>query len=137
MRNMEQQRLIERLARVFTNFPEVEAVYLFGSWAKGIADSKSDIDLALVTNQSLGSKKLDILAALTAEGIDNVDLVTLDTDDVVLRFEAVSPNCLIYARAGFDHGSYYSRVIREYFDFQPYLDRQRAAMKRRLAGGQG
>jgi predicted nucleotidyltransferase len=137
MRNMEQQGLIDRLARVFTGFPEVEAVYLFGSWAKGSADRESDLDLALVTSQPLGSKKLDILTALTAEGIDNVDLATLDTDDVVLRFEAVSPNRLVYARAGFDHGSYYSRVIREYFDFLPYLERQRAAMKRRLTGGQG
>lgn len=135
MQNMNLQNLKTIIAKVLAGFSDVQAAYLFGSWAKGKAGRDSDIDLALVTRRPLGSEKIDILAALTAEGIDNVDLISLDTDDVVLRFEAVSPNRLIYARADFDHGSYYSRVIREYFDFQPYLDRQRDAMKRRLAGG--
>jgi predicted nucleotidyltransferase len=135
MQNTNPQKLMTIIAKVLAGFPDVEAAYLFGSWAKGTAGRDSDLDLALVTRRPLGSEKIDILAALTAEGVDNVDLVTLDTDDVVLRFEAVSPNRLVYARADFDHGSYYSRVIREYFDFQPYLDRQRDAMKRRLAGG--
>ena len=125
----------DRLREVFAGFPEVEAVYLFGSVAEGRANAASDIDLGLVVSSPLGVRKLDILAELTAAGIDNVDLVTLDTDDIVLRFEVVGANRLIYARETFDHGTYFSRTVREYFDFQPYLDVQRKAYKERLERG--
>lgn len=121
-----------RIARVLAAFPEIQAAYLFGSAAVGRATRESDLDLAVVVDQPLGGRKLDILMALAEEGFDRVDLVSLDTDDVVLRFEAVRPNCLAYARQGFDHGAYYSRVVREYFDFMPFLQRQREAMRRRL-----
>jgi len=127
----EQDDLKNRLARVLGNFPEVAAAYLFGSQAEGHARSDSDLDIALVVKQPLGLRKLEILAALTAEGLDNVDLVALITEDVVLRFEAVRLNRLVYAQEGFDRGGYYSRTIREYLDFLPYLKVQRAACKRR------
>ena len=125
----------DRLRKVFAGFPEVEAVYLFGSMAEGHANAGSDIDLGLVVSKPLGIRKLDILAELTTAGVDNVDLVTLDTNDIVLRFEVVGPNQLIYARETFDHGTYFSRTVREYFDFQPYLEVQRKAFKERLERG--
>jgi hypothetical protein len=85
----------------------------------------------------LEARKLDLLAELMNAGFDNVDLVLLEEADPALKFEAVRPNRLVFARPGFDRGSYYWRVIREYFDFEPYLRIQRQALKRRLAGGQG
>jgi len=91
-----------RLARVLSQFPEIAAAYLFGSAARGRAGPESDLDIAVVTTSPLGSRKLDLLTALTAEGLDRVDLVSLDTDDVVLRFEAVHPNQLVYAADHFD-----------------------------------
>jgi predicted nucleotidyltransferase len=125
------------IVQVLDGYPAVEAAYLFGSYARGTATGDSDIDLALVGNaRSLAADKLDILAGLASAGLDDVDLVILDGADTVLRFEAVSPNCLLYARQGFDHGSYYSRVMREYFDFQPYLRVQRESLKAGLLDGQ-
>jgi uncharacterized protein len=125
--------LPSRLERVFEGFPEVSAVYLFGSWALGSARPESDLDLAVVSESpDARAYRLDLLAELAKEGIDNVDLVFLDTADVVLRFEAVRPNRLIYARDTFDHGGYYSKTLRQYFDFLPHLNTQREAYKRRI-----
>lgn len=128
--------LKERLTRVFVRFPGIEAVYLFGSAATGRAGPESDLDLAVVPARGAAIPKLEIVTALVAAGYDRVDLVSLDTDDVVLRFEAVRPNRLVYATAGFDHGQFFSRVVREYFDFEPYLRRQREALRQRLHGAQ-
>lgn len=130
--DVEQKHLVACLMDALGAFPEVEAAYLFGSAAEGRAGVESDLDLALVVSRPLGTSRLDILTALAAEGLDNVDLVSLDTEDVVLRFEAVRLNRLVYAREGFDRGAFYSRVIREYLDLLPYLEAQRAAYKRRL-----
>jgi predicted nucleotidyltransferase len=124
------------LAGVFASFPEVEAVYLFGSHAEGRGGRESDIDLGVVPGSPEARKrKLEILTALVHAGYDQVDLVFIGPENVTLRFEAVRPNRLIYAREGFDHGSYYSRALREYWDFLPILRIQREAFKRRLQGG--
>ena len=125
-----------QLADVLRTFPEIRAAFLFGSRAEGRGRPDSDIDLALVpASPALRDRKLDILAALAGAGFDNVDLVILDTDDVVLRFQAVSPNRLVFAAQGFDRGTYFSRAVREYFDLLPILEVQRAAYKRRLLHG--
>jgi hypothetical protein len=95
------------------------------------------VDLALVGPRDvLQGLKLDMLADLTAAGVDRVDLVLLDGADPSLRFEAVHANCLVFARPEFDHGSYFSRTVREYFDLEPYLNIQRQAYKQRLLHGQ-
>lgn len=122
------------LTKVLQGFPEIEAVFLFGSAASGTAKAGSDLDLAVVPSRPLGARRLDLLAALAEAGLDAVDLVSLETEDVVLRFEAVRPNRLVYARASFDRGGYYSRALREYLDFLPFLEVQREAFKRRLVG---
>jgi len=129
--------LAERLQPLWRHYPAVEAVYLFGSAASGRAGTDSDIDLGVVGPlRFLRPLKLDLLAGLVNEGVERADLVLLEESDPILRFEAVRPNRLIYARPDFDHGSYYSRTVREYFDLEPYLHVQREAMKRRLLGGE-
>ena len=128
--------IAQRLQSVLQAYPEIEAAFLFGSRAEGRARADSDIDVALVgPGETLASRKLDVLTELTRVGLDHVDLVLLDGADPALRFEAVRPNCLVYAKPEFDRGSYYSLALREYFDFEPYLRIQRQALKQRLSGG--
>lgn len=127
----------EIIKQIVSDFPQVEAAFLFGSYAKGRAKKHSDIDLALVPMRGEPRlPKLDILAAFAKAGLEHVDLVDLGQCDPIVRFEAVSPNVLLYARSQFDRGSYYSRTVREYFDLQPLLKVQRQALRRRLANGQ-
>lgn len=78
--------------------------------------------------------KLDVLAALTRQGFDNIDLVFLNTADTVTQYEAVRLNKLLYSTAAFDQGYYYSKIVREYLDLLPYLEVQRNAYKERLLG---
>ncbi|MBI5952601.1 MAG: nucleotidyltransferase domain-containing protein [Chloroflexi bacterium] len=121
------------LPEIFKKYPDIQAVYLFGSVASGKANSQSDIDLAVVPRTpSLREKKLDILADLTRHGFNNVDIVFLDIRDIVVRFEAVRQNRLIYCAQDFDAGSFFSLTIRQYFDFLPYLKVQREAYKQRI-----
>ena len=60
------------------------------------------------TVQKYRQHKLDLLADLVEAGLDDVDLVVLgpedETRDVVLQFEALKHNALLYARDGFDRG---------------------------------
>lgn len=124
------------LTEVFRNYHEIQAVYLFGSVAQEKARFGSDVDLGIVTgNPSLHGKRLDILADLARLGFCDVDLVFLDVEDIVTRFEIVKHNKVIYRTTDFDRGEMYSRTLRQYFDFLPYLKVQREALKRRILNG--
>ncbi|MBN2389280.1 MAG: nucleotidyltransferase domain-containing protein [Anaerolineae bacterium] len=128
---------LEILPRVFAKYPDIQAVYLFGSRAAGTARATSDLDLAIVPrHHQVRQRRLDILADLARHGFCDVDLVFLDTDDITLRYEAVRQNRLVYQTTDFDRGALYSIIVRQYFDFLPYLDVQREAYKRRILDGQ-
>ncbi|MBM3145747.1 MAG: nucleotidyltransferase domain-containing protein [Chloroflexi bacterium] len=113
---------LQNLTVIFRQYPDVRAVYLFGSRVTEKTHPESDLDLAIIPDTDQARlRKLDILADLARQGYDNVDLVILDTDDIILKYEAIRHNQLIYHTDDFDRGSMYSLVVRQYLDFQPYL----------------
>ncbi|MBI3958996.1 MAG: nucleotidyltransferase domain-containing protein [Chloroflexi bacterium] len=124
-----------KLIAVFARYPEIQAVYLFGSGASGRTHAESDLDLAILSSPSLAARKLDILTDLARQGICNVDLIFLERADIVLRYEAVRLNQLVYTTPNFDRGELYSNVVRQYLDFLPYLEVQRQAYKRKVLSG--
>jgi len=127
---------ISALGEVFRAYPAIRAVYVFGSIGTGKARHGSDLDLAIVSHsKTLRRKKLALLTDLASRGFCNVDLVFLDSEDIVLNYEAVRQNRVIYATPDFDRGSMYSKIVRQYLDFAPYLKKQREAYKRRIESG--
>ncbi len=130
----------ERLKTVFARYPQIWAVYLFGSWAEGRARADSDIDLGVVLRpKTPPPDKLDVLTDLVKAGYENVDVVFLDPAeirDIVLWFEVVRHNRVVYATEDFDRGTLFSRIVRMYWDFLPILEIQRRAYKERILHGQ-
>ncbi|GAB4490273.1 MAG: nucleotidyltransferase domain-containing protein [Anaerolineales bacterium] len=126
---------LEAIPQIFCKYPSVLAVYLFGSYAAGKPRFDSDVDLAIVPrDEKAREHMLEMMADLIRKVYDRIDLVILDTQDVVLRFEAVRHNRLLYRTPEFDPGTYTSRIAREYWDFLPYLNVQRRALKQRILG---
>ena len=127
---------VDKLVNIFESYPDIQAVYLYGSVIEGRTHAESDLDLAIMPRTgSVRARKLDLLADLVRHGFASADIVFLDTDDIVLKYEAVRPKCLIYAADDFDRGTTYSRIVRQYLDFLPYLEVQRAAYKRNILHG--
>lgn len=77
----------------FSAFPEVVAVYLFGSAARGTRGKRSDVDIAVLTRERgtsrRGSRSLVeyVQAACDILGTDRVDVVLIDRAPVALRHE--------------------------------------------------
>lgn len=127
---------LTRLTDIFRKYREIQAVYLFGSAAEGRAGPESDLDLAIVPRSPAArERRLEILTDLAGAGFCNVDLVFLDTDDIVLKYEAVRLNRVIYQTDDFDRGETYSIIVRQYLDFLPYLEVQREAYRRSILNG--
>lgn len=104
---------LERLSDIFSTYPDIQAVYLFGSAVTGRLHAESDLDLAIVPRPGAGElPRLDILTDLARAGFCRVDLVILDTDNIVLKHGVVRHNRLIYQTEDFDRGAYFSIVVR-------------------------
>jgi len=126
---------VDQLRSVFAEHPAVRAAYLFGSEATDRSQSNSDVDLAVVVDEGRwdSSDKIQLITeCMDAAERDRVDIVVLNGAPLVLQFEAVRPNRPLYGAADFDHGDFFSRILRMYWDFVPYLRHQRKAYKRRL-----
>jgi predicted nucleotidyltransferase len=128
---------LDPLPGILTRYLDIQEVYLFGSAAEAKEQPDSDIDLAIVPrSRELRKRRLDIMADLARAGFGRVDLLFLDVDDIVVKFEAVRQNRIIYQAEDLERGAFYSRIVRQNWDFLPYLAIQRRAFKRRLLDGQ-
>lgn len=118
---------------MFAGYPGVAAVWLFGSQARGEARTGSDVDLAVEpADSSIRERKLDMLTDLVRAGFENVDLVILDRDDPVLRYEAIGPNAVVYAAPDFDPAEAWVQALRRFLDTAPLRRRVREAYYERL-----
>jgi hypothetical protein len=124
-----------RLREVFAAHPAVRAAYVFGSVAADRERSSSDLDLGIVVDPDRwdpSDHKISLIGdCMDAAKRDRVDLVVLNDAPLVLQFEAVRLNEPLYRADDFDHGAFISRVVRMYWDFEPYLDYQRKVYKER------
>jgi hypothetical protein len=125
----------DRLRAVFAARPAVRGAYVFGSVAAEREGRGSDLDLGIVVDEDIWdpSDKVPLIGdCMDAARRDWIDLVVLNDAPLVLQFEAVRPNEILYAADDFEPGGFTSKVLRMYWDFQPHLRRQRKAYKRRL-----
>ena len=83
---METEQIIQEARRLIKGeLDEKHQAFLFGSWAKGTATSKSDVDIAIDGEQSLSDEQLSALRRLletipTLRKIDLIDLRRVDAE---------------------------------------------------------
>lgn len=85
-------RLLGRLTHVFTTYPDLESVVLFGSRATGTASPWSDIDLATTGvrhRRTLGRLKLDLEDLDIPQRCDVVALELVRHEPLLRHIEAV------------------------------------------------
>ena len=109
----------------FSAFPEVVAVYLFGSAARGTRGKRSDVDIAVLTRAKGTSHRRSrslveyVQAACDALGTDNVDVVLLHRAPIALRHEVFREGKPLLVR---DPGALFRFRLessREYLDTLP------------------
>lgn len=117
-----------KLAEIFEAYPEVIAVYVFGSYLEKKEEAR-DVDLAVLLEQSVKSQAdtylslypclAEVLAPLEP------DLMFLQSASLPVRFEAVSSGKVIYSRDDERRTDFEYIVSGEYMDFRYHLDMAR------------
>jgi uncharacterized protein len=128
------------LRQVLGTRPEVVAVYLFGSLARGRARDDSDIDVAVLLAPDFDVDahrlyRLDRANELASALRRPVDVVLLNVAPLVLRNQVLSYGQLVYETNRRQRVDYEVRSRQAYFDFRPILDRIYAALRRQLKEG--
>lgn len=94
----ELQRAAGRLAKD----PRVQAIYGFGSRARGKPGRRSDVDLGvlLVSDEPLSLREELLLRAEVVEELrrDDIDLVILNQAPPLLAYEVVAADCRLFSR---------------------------------------
>ena len=127
------QMNLKKLKKIFAEYNKIKAAYLFGSCATGKQNRNSDLDIGILLAEDYDEMiKLDILTKLTKSNFDNVDLVIINNVSILVKYEVIKHNQLIYCKEDFDSSAYFSKIIRLFLDFKPYLEVQRMYLKERI-----
>ncbi len=109
----------------FSAFPEVVAVYLFGSAARGTRGRRSDVDIAVLTRPRGTSHRRSrslveyVQAACDALGTDDVDVVLLHRAPIALRHEVFREGKPLLVRDPEALARFRLESSREYLDTIP------------------
>lgn len=107
--------------------------FLFGSSVTRDVDSANDVDVAVSFARPVSLLEQSELAAQLEELVGRaVDVVDLDQASTVLRWEIVRSGVAVCARDPRDVLEFRARVPLEYFDLQPFLEREADGLRRVL-----
>jgi predicted nucleotidyltransferase len=110
--------------------------YLFGSKAKGYANERSDWDIAIYVTESIKRNGLwpafELEAQLSRAVKATVQVTILNTPlPPVFAFEILKDGILLIDRGPNLRMDFENRILRQYHDWQYFLNRQMEAERRR------
>jgi len=119
---------------LFSGYPHVLSAYLFGSTALGIANSDSDMDIAIRIDKSLASGSyLDLRIQLTDDLEKHlgckVDIVVLNTASLKMIHQVIVNGRLLFSRDLDKELDYLVQKRKEYFDFKYYINKDIQEMR--------
>lgn len=123
----DKDKSISEIKTYFESRPDVDAVYLFGSTAKGFARKKSDIDLAVlfannITAMERFEHKLAIANDLERLLETKIDVVDMESADLFLLRQIMLHKKLLIDKNTERRVSFEVKKRREYFDRKHFYD---------------
>lgn len=113
MNNIQFRKKINEIIKKLSKFREVEAIYLFGSVARGNTHKLSDIDICVIEK-----KGAEII--YFEEGFDIVSFWNMP---LAIRFRIFKEGKALFVRDKMYIDRVKINTLREYLDFKPLIDR--------------
>ena len=134
--------LIEKLKALLEPKSEIAAAYLYGSFAKGAAGRLSDVDVAVLLDESVFLKefpfgyKAELLAdVMKALRTNSVDLVVANNAPPFLRFQITRYGRLIFSRSEVLRIEFQVKSVADYNDIKHLLGIRNKYLSERLRNG--
>lgn len=121
------KEIIEKITKYFSRKPQVVAVYLYGSFARGEAKKDSDIDLGVVLVEKEDYRPFEIPQVVFSQDLSellNKEVEVQDLSACSLEFShrVLSEGKLIFCLDHAKRIDFETMIIRKYFDLKPYFE---------------
>lgn len=110
----------------FINQYGIKLIYIFGSYAKGTSNEKSDVDIAVLLEDNYNPlDKINLLGEFCdALKRDDIDFVILNSSNPILKHQVIKYGKLIYMEDEIIKVIFESRVQKEYMDMEHFRKTQ-------------
>jgi predicted nucleotidyltransferase len=117
----------DNVRKYFENKPEIAAVYLFGSFAKGYAKKYSDIDIAVLVKNRKSFSGFDTPRTRYTYDLEKlmrkkVEVQDLDSVSVDFAQRVISEGKILLGLESKKRVEFEEKVLRMYFDMKPFFD---------------
>lgn len=129
---------VENIIKVLVNEKDILFAYLFGSYAKGTQDEKSDIDIAVYLIDEKILEKYPLYPSRVAIKIENildkkkVDVRILNGSTLRFRNQVLMHGKLLHSKDEKKRIEFETSSLSQYYDFKPHIDMYDAARRARL-----
>jgi predicted nucleotidyltransferase len=120
VRNVDKNKTLMKIVRELKKKKVVEAIYIFGSYAKGTQLPFSDIDICVVTHKGI---PLYTKAGLLSGSSERIEISAFWDMPVYIRYRILSQGKSMFIRNPDFMNRVTAETLREYFDFKPVIER--------------
>lgn len=127
--------LAAELKAFFAGRPEVIAAYLFGSRARGVARRDSDVDVAVLPDETVTDGleyRLGLAEELESKVGAAVDVVVLPDAPLLLQFQVFKHGRIVFERDADRRALYQALTMARYYGHCRYLDFHGAALRKAI-----
>jgi len=131
-----------QLASYFASLDHVLLAYIFGSQARGQAGPLSDLDIAVLLDETLDADRsfdmrLEIIGGvMDILRIKDIDVVILNQAPLALRYRVLRDGVLLYCHDPNARVEFTARTVSAYLDFKPVIERHEGAILERARKGE-
>ncbi|HOW13693.1 nucleotidyltransferase domain-containing protein [Methanosarcina sp.] len=132
------EQLEQKLREFFSEFDNVTLAYLFGSTVRGESNCLSDIDIAVLLDDTLLQKEsfdlqLELISKLTEVlKTDDIDLVVLNDSPLLLTYNIIRDGIILKSdeplRVKFE-----TKIMSRYLDERYHIERHAKESLKRIA----
>ncbi|MGA1839021.1 MAG: type VII toxin-antitoxin system MntA family adenylyltransferase antitoxin [bacterium] len=125
---MKKNNTIKRIVDYFNHRDEVSVLYIFGSFGSRKETKESDIDIAVLVDETRLKKKnfadlkKDYYSASPTFSMRPVDIVILNTAPSFLKHHILKTGRILYEKNRNLRISFTTKAIIEYLDYKPVED---------------
>ncbi|MBD3227031.1 MAG: nucleotidyltransferase domain-containing protein [Candidatus Lokiarchaeota archaeon] len=129
----------DKLKKLFERYKDIRIVYLFGSFAHGMEGILSDIDLAVLFDESVDHKKrfqlqLELIGKLVdILEVEKIDLTIINEATLTLKYEIIKANTPVFVRDLEDKIDFEHYILSRYLDRRYYEKRASKEFLERIA----
>jgi len=142
VKHAELQHRLRQIRKTFSQDPDIDVLYLFGSYATGTSTPLSDLDFAVlfsphVIEHEYFQKRLQLITDLMSlTRVDAVELIVLNKAPLVVSYKAIAPHEIVIDNNSRRRIRFEVRVMQRYLDLRPFRRYHQQNLKERIASGE-